>query len=40
MKKKKLNYNKPTLTTHGTIKEITKGGGTIPGEPMNDPSNN
>ena len=40
MKNKKFIYNKPKLTTHGTIKEITKGEGPITGEPQGDPSTN
>jgi hypothetical protein len=35
---RKNKYVKPNLTKHGDLKEITKGGGTVPGEPLDDPS--
>lgn len=31
-------YKKPELKIHGSLNDLTKGGGTIPGEPHGDPS--
>ncbi|MEL7669267.1 lasso RiPP family leader peptide-containing protein [Methanobacterium sp.] len=36
MTKEKVTYEKPELSIYGNVNEITKGGGTIPGEPHGD----